>query len=81
MIFSKCLTKSAICIFRCGLRGGYLEVINLDSEVHYQLNKLQSANLGSNVTGQIVMECIVNPPKEGESSYELFQKVELFFSF
>lgn len=58
----------------CGLRGGYLEVINLDDEVHYQLNKLQSANLGSNVTGQIVMDCIVNPPKEGDTSYELFQK-------
>ena len=63
---------------RCGLRGGYLEVINLDSEVHYQLNKLQSANLGSNVTGQIVMECIVNPPKEGDDSFQLFQKVFIF---
>lgn len=69
------MTISICYISRCGLRGGYLEVINLDSDVHYQLNKLQSANLGSNVTGQIVMECIVNPPKEGDASYELFQKV------
>ena len=53
-------------------------MINLDDEVHYQLNKLQSANLGSNVTGQIVMDCIVNPPKEGDASYELFQKVTSF---
>ena len=58
----------------CGLRGGYVEVIGLDDDVHYQLNKLQSAQLGSNVTGQLVMDCIVNPPKEGEASYELFHK-------
>ena len=58
----------------CGLRGGYVEVIGLDEDVHYQLNKLQSAQLGSNVTGQLVMDCIVNPPKEGEASYELFNK-------
>ncbi|XP_057291667.1 alanine aminotransferase 2-like isoform X2 [Hydractinia symbiolongicarpus] len=58
----------------CGLRGGYVEVLGLSDDVHYQLNKLQSAQLGSNVTGQIAMDCIVNPPKEGEPSYELFMK-------
>jgi alanine transaminase len=58
----------------CGLRGGYVEVHNIDDEVHYQLNKLQSAQLGSNVIGQVVLSCIVNPPKEGEPSYELFMK-------
>ena len=46
-----------------------------------QLNKLQSAQLGSNVTGQVVMDCIINPPKEGEQSYELFMKVCLFTMF
>jgi len=62
-------------LYRCGLRGGYLEVLNLSEEVHYQLNKLQSANLGSNVTGQIVMDCVVNPPKPGDASYNTFMKV------
>lgn len=58
----------------CGLRGGYVEMINLDDDVHYQLNKLQSANLGANVTGQLVMDCIVDPPKDGDPSYQLFKK-------
>ena len=59
----------------CGLRGGYVEVIGLDDDIHLQLNKLQSAQLGSNVVGQVVMDCVVNQPKEGDASYELFNKV------
>lgn len=58
----------------CGLRGGYVEILGLDANVHYQLNKLQSAQLGSNVTGQLVMDCIVNPPKPGDESYNLFMQ-------
>jgi len=58
----------------CGLRGGYVEVIGLDDDIHLQLNKLQSAQLGSNVVGQVVMDCVVNQPKEGDASYELFNK-------
>jgi len=56
----------------CGLRGGYVEVIGLDQDIHYQLNKLQSAQLGSNVVGQVVMDCVVNQPKKGDASYDLF---------
>lgn len=58
----------------CGLRGGYVEVLGLDDDVHYQLNKLQSAQLGSNVVGQVVLSCIVNPPKPGDPSYDLFMQ-------
>ncbi|XP_047127231.1 alanine aminotransferase 2 [Hydra vulgaris] len=56
----------------CGLRGGYVEVVGISNEVRYHLNKLQSAQLGSNVTGQLVLDCLVNPPKIGEPSYDLF---------
>lgn len=52
-------------------------MIGLDDEVHYQLNKLQSANLGSNVTGQLVMECVVNPPKKGQASHNQYMKVHI----
>jgi len=58
----------------CGLRGGYVEIIGLDDDVHYQLNKLQSAQLCSNVVGQLVMDCVVEPPKEGSPSYGLFME-------
>lgn len=56
----------------CGLRGGYVEVLGLDDQVHYQLNKLQSAQLGSNVVGQLVMDCIVKPPHQDGPSHSLY---------
>lgn len=58
----------------CGLRGGYVELVNLDPDVIVQFKKALSAKLCSAVTGQAAMDVIVNPPKPGEPSYELFQK-------
>lgn len=59
----------------CGARGGYFEIINLDPEVKAELKKLSSAQLCSSVLGQVCMDTVVNPPKPGEPSYELFIKV------
>jgi len=39
-----------------------------------QVNKLISACLCSTAWGQAVMGAIINPPKEGEPSYELYKK-------
>lgn len=39
-----------------------------------QVNKLISACLCSTSWGQAVMGAIINPPKPGEQSYELYQK-------
>ncbi|XP_077983529.1 alanine aminotransferase 2-like [Glandiceps talaboti] len=58
----------------CGLRGGYMEAINIDPEVFAMLKKLVSAKLCPTTLGQIAMECTVNPPREGEPSYETFAK-------
>jgi len=58
----------------CGLRGGYVEVIGLADDVLLELKKLQSAQLCSNTVGQIVVDCITNPPKPGDESYDLYKK-------
>lgn len=58
----------------CGLRGGYVEIINLDPAVKSVLLKSVSAKLCSSVLGQCAMDCVVNPPKPGEPSYDLFIK-------
>ena len=39
-----------------------------------QVNKLISACLCSTAWGQAIMDAIINPPKEGEPSYELYKK-------
>ncbi|CAL4123543.1 unnamed protein product, partial [Meganyctiphanes norvegica] len=56
----------------CGLRGGYAEVLNLDPEVKAMYLKSISAKLCPTTLGQAVMECVTNPPKPGEASYESF---------
>ena len=47
----------------------------MDPEVKVELKKLLSARLCSSVLGQVCMDAVVNPPKPGESSYDLFIKV------
>ncbi|XP_058874525.1 alanine aminotransferase 2-like isoform X1 [Acipenser ruthenus] len=58
----------------CGFRGGYMEVINLDPQVKLQLTKLVSVRLCPPVPGQVLLDVIANPPREGEPSYEQFIK-------
>lgn len=57
----------------CGLRGGYGEMVNFAPDVQATFYKLLSARLCCSVLGQITMSCVVNPPKVGEPSYELFK--------
>jgi alanine transaminase len=58
----------------CGHRGGYFELFNFDPEVQAQIYKMVSIILCPPVVGQCLVELMVNPPKEGEPSYELYQK-------
>eukprot|EP00823_Brevimastigomonas_motovehiculus_P003227 TRINITY_DN194_c1_g2_i1.p1 TRINITY_DN194_c1_g2~~TRINITY_DN194_c1_g2_i1.p1 ORF type:complete len:503 (-),score=123.07 TRINITY_DN194_c1_g2_i1:410-1888(-) len=61
-------------IGECGQRGGYLELTNIDTEVRAQIYKLFCLNVCSNLSGQIVMGLVSNPPKKGDESYELYMK-------
>ncbi|XP_032923879.1 alanine aminotransferase 2-like [Catharus ustulatus] len=57
----------------CGLRGGYVEVVNMNPEVKAQLAKLVSVRLCPPVLGQLILDTVMDPPKPGEPSYERFQ--------
>jgi len=54
----------------CGLRGGYMELTNIDPEGKEQLYKLASMGLCSNTAGQVTSGIMCNLPKQGEASYE-----------
>jgi alanine transaminase len=56
----------------CGQRGGYMEVHNVDPAIHDELYKAASISLCSNLSGQVVVGCMVNPPTEGDLSYPIF---------
>lgn len=58
----------------CGHRGGYFELVNFDPEVQAQIYKCVSIMLCPSVIGQCLIELMVNPPKEGEPSYELYSQ-------
>jgi len=58
----------------CGHRGGYFELAGFDKEVQEQIYKFVSITLCSPVIGQCLVEMMVNPPKEGDESYELYKK-------
>ena len=58
----------------CGIRGGYTEIINMDPKVMAVLMKSISVMLCPTVLGQVAMDVVVNPPKSGEPSHDLFVK-------
>ncbi|KAJ7026765.1 pyridoxal phosphate-dependent transferase [Mycena alexandri] len=58
----------------CGRRGGYFELVNVSEEVRALVYKLVSVGLCPPLSGQIGVDCMVRPPKEGEPSYALWKK-------
>lgn len=57
----------------CGRRGGYFECTNISEEVRAILYKMVSVGLCPPLSGQIGVDCMVRPPKEGEESYPLYK--------
>lgn len=57
----------------CGQRGGYMELVGFDQEIHDIIFKLASINLCSVVSGQALVELMINPPVEGDPSYETYK--------
>ncbi|ODV91826.1 hypothetical protein CANCADRAFT_23530 [Tortispora caseinolytica NRRL Y-17796] len=56
----------------CGQRGGYFEMIGIDPAVRQQIYKLVSVRLCPVVTGQFVVDCMVNPPQPGDDAYDQY---------
>jgi alanine transaminase len=61
-------------IGECGRRGGYFECHNLDPQVKDQLYKLASISLCPTVQGQIGVDLMVRPPREGDPSYQVYKQ-------
>ncbi|PUZ39392.1 hypothetical protein GQ55_9G304000 [Panicum hallii var. hallii] len=57
----------------CGRRGGYMEVTGFNSEVKKQIYKVASLSSCSNISGQILMSLVMNPPTVEDESYTSYQ--------
>lgn len=53
----------------CGLRGGYMEAVNIHPGTIDELYKISSINLSPNTIGQIALSLMCNPPKKGDESF------------
>lgn len=60
---------------RCGFRGGYVEVVNMDAAVQQQMQKLMSVRLCPPVPGQVLLHVVVSPPAPSDPSFAQFQAV------
>jgi alanine transaminase len=58
----------------CGRRGGYFELVNFSPEAEEQVYKLASIQLCASLGGQIGVDILIAPPKEGDESYPLWIK-------
>ncbi|CAF98485.1 unnamed protein product, partial [Tetraodon nigroviridis] len=55
----------------CGLRAGYVELVNIDPKVMKYIQKLFSKDSCAPVLGQIALDLMANPPQPGDPSYPL----------
>lgn len=58
----------------CGRRGGYFEAANISEPVIALMYKMVSVGLCPPLSGQVGVDCMVRPPKEGDESYALWKK-------
>uniref|UniRef100_A0AAY5E7U6 alanine transaminase n=1 Tax=Electrophorus electricus TaxID=8005 RepID=A0AAY5E7U6_ELEEL len=61
----------------CGLRGGYVELVNFDPSMKQNIFKLFSAMPCASLMGQIALHVMVDPPRPGQPSYPLYTNVRL----
>lgn len=58
----------------CGLRGGLVELTNIDAVANQLMYKALSVSLCSNVVGQTAVDLMMTPPAIGEPSYDLYNR-------
>lgn len=58
----------------CGLRGGYMELANIDPAVNQQILKLKSMSLCANTLGQAMIASVVTPPKAETTSSKTYEE-------
>ncbi|XP_044056333.1 alanine aminotransferase 2-like isoform X2 [Siniperca chuatsi] len=63
---------SSACMGECGLRAGYMELVNMDPEVMHFVDTMLCTDISTPVTGQLALDLMVNPPKPGDPSYDAY---------
>ncbi|XP_029285433.1 alanine aminotransferase 2-like [Cottoperca gobio] len=64
---------SSACMGECGLRGAYIEVINMEPAVMKYLREMHASS-SPPVLSQLALEVMVNPPTPGDPSYKTYSQ-------
>ncbi|XP_010777256.1 alanine aminotransferase 2-like isoform X2 [Notothenia coriiceps] len=68
---------SSACMGECGLRAGYMELVNMDPEVTHFVDTMLCTDISSPVTGQLALDLMVNPPRPGDPSNDTYTQATL----
>uniref|UniRef100_A0A8B9HP51 alanine transaminase n=1 Tax=Astyanax mexicanus TaxID=7994 RepID=A0A8B9HP51_ASTMX len=58
----------------CGLRAGYMELVNVDESVMLFAEALLCGDISTPITGQIALDVMADPPRPGNQSYFLYKQ-------
>uniref|UniRef100_A0A3B4APS7 alanine transaminase n=1 Tax=Periophthalmus magnuspinnatus TaxID=409849 RepID=A0A3B4APS7_9GOBI len=67
-----CLSISCL---RCGLRAGFMELVNIDPRVMHFVDTMLCTDISTPVMGQLALDLMVKPPKPGDASYHTYTEV------
>ncbi|CAN6210809.1 unnamed protein product [Urochloa humidicola] len=56
-----------------GRRGGCMEITGFEDDVKREIYKVASVTICPNITGQILISLVMDPPKLGDESFESFE--------
>lgn len=62
-------------VCRCGLRAAYMELVNVDEALLLYTEVLLTADINTPVSGQIALDVMIDPPRPGDASYDLYIQV------
>ncbi|XP_069579214.1 alanine aminotransferase 2-like, partial [Brachyistius frenatus] len=65
---------SAATAGECGLRSGYMEVVNMDPQVMHFVETSLCTDISAPVTGQLALDLTLRPPKPGDASYDAYRR-------
>ncbi|KAM8874141.1 alanine aminotransferase 1-like [Spinachia spinachia] len=61
-------------IGECGLRAGYMELVNIDPEVMHFVDTMLCTDISTPVTGQLALDLMVDPPRPGDLSFDTYSQ-------
>lgn len=74
VVLASLMSASHGYVAESGLRGGYVEIVNMDPDVYKIYLRSLCLTQWPSVLGQVALDCVVYPPREDEPSFKEFSE-------